>query len=123
MSTSDSSSTQKNPSIMKPENASLQEQELREKFTHELALVSWSTLYPHIERQAVFWVDPQADLIQVGLAIALDRLDEVQTYLQSSVLQKAGSTPLVSDQGITALGYKFLIVQPYVIASPVYLPE
>ena len=106
-----------------PNKKQTQEQELTEKFNHDLALVSWSTLHPHIERQAVFWVRPDADLIQVGIAIALDRLDEVQGYLNTSVLSKAGSTPLVSDQGIEALGYKVLIVQPYVIASPVYLPD
>ena len=99
------------------------ETELREKLTQECAVVSWSTLHPHLERQAVFWVDPQLDLIQVGVSIALDQVDEIQDYLNQGYLTKAGQDPLVSEDGHEAIGYKVLIVQPYVIACPLYLPD
>ena len=99
------------------------ETELREKLTQECAIVSWSTLRPHLDRQAVFWVDPQLDLVQVAVSIALDRVSEIQDYLNQGHLSKAGQEPLVSNEGQEAIGYKVLIVQPYVIACPLYLPD
>ena len=99
------------------------ESELREKPAQECAVVSWSTLYPHIDRQAVFWVDTQLDLTQVAVSIALDRVSEIKEYLNQGMLTKAGLTPLVSKDGSEAVGYKVLIVQPYVLACPLYLPD
>jgi hypothetical protein len=107
---------------MSNENASTEET-LREKLSKECAIVSWSTLYPHLERQAVLWVNSQLDLTEVALSIALDRVSEIQEYLNQGSLVKAGLIPLVSDEGVEAVGYTILIVQPYVIASPIYLPD
>ena len=99
------------------------ENEVRTKLKSELALVSWNTLEPHLERGAVFWIHPTVDVIDVGVAIALDQLEKVKRHLEAKTLLKAEQHPPSFEHEEDPVGYRVLIVQPYVIASPVYLPE
>jgi hypothetical protein len=83
-----------------------------EKLAQEVHQITWSFLQGHAQRGALFWVDPQLDLVQVAWAISQDQLTYVESWLTQQLLQKADDEPLEH-----ALAYRFIIVQPYVLAS------
>ena len=84
-----------------------------EKLSSEVHHMTWSFLQPHAQRGALFWVDSTLDLVQVAWAISQDHLSLVETWLTEGLVQKASDKPLAD-----ALAYRFIIVQPYVLASP-----
>ena len=77
----------------------------------EIQHITWSFLQPHAQRGALFWVDESVDLVEVAWAIAHDQVDYVQTCLSKQTICKAQDQPLPE-----ALAYRFIIVQPYVLA-------
>jgi hypothetical protein len=83
-----------------------------ERLAQEVHHITWSFLQGHAQRGALFWVDPHLDLVQVAWAISQDQLTHVQSWLTQQLVQKADDHPLDN-----ALAYRFIIVQPYVLAS------
>ena len=84
-----------------------------EKLSSEVHHMTWSFLQPHAQRGALLWVDSKLDLVQVAWAISQDHLSQVETWLMEGLIHKAIDQPLAE-----ALAYRFIIVQPYVLASP-----
>ena len=77
----------------------------------EIQHITWSFLEPHAQRGALFWVDESLDLVEVAWAITQDQVEYVQNCLRQQTICKADDQPL-ND----ALAYRFIIVQPYVLA-------
>lgn len=90
------------------------------KLAAEVATVSWSHLRPHHERGAVVIVDAALSLPEVGAALARDDTVRVAGWLQTGLLRR--TTP-DDDAAWTATGgtFSFLIVRPWVLATP--LPD
>ena len=93
-------------------------QSLHDKLAAEVSVVSWSALAPHAERGALFWVDRQLDLAEVATCMALDEARSVGAWHQAGLLLPASTTP---PQDFVA--FEFVIVQPFVLATPLELPE
>lgn len=90
---------------------------LYDQLQAEVGVASWDALSPHAERGALFWVAGALDLVEVGVALALDQATSVQGWLE------AGSLLLASHSGPRDFSaFRFLIVQPFVIATPLELP-
>ncbi len=77
----------------------------------------WDWLMPHAQRDAIVMVDPQLDLLDVGVAIASDDVSAVQQWIEEQRLYKPTSQQL-SDYGRDRTRrFNALIVQPYVLVQ------
>ena len=90
---------------------------LKQKLAGEVGVVSWEALAPHAERGALFWVDQSLDLVEVGVSLALDDAQSVKAWQETSLLLPAAS---LNPKDFAA--FRFLIIQPFVLAMPLDLP-
>ena len=91
---------------------------LYQKLYSEVGVASWEALSPHAERGALFWVNQNLDLIEVGVSLALDDTSSVKAWHDAELLLPAA---LQAPQDFAV--YRFLIIQPFVIATPLDLSE
>ena len=92
--------------------------DLYEKLNAEIRVATWASLSPHAERGALFWVDATLSLVDAAIAVANDRVDLVQAWLNEGILRRAEEA-----KPLDAPGYHFLITQPYVLATPLHVDE
>ena len=88
---------------------------LAAKFSEDLAEITWSDIKPHAQRDAVIVVDRALNMIDVGVAIASDRADQVQHWIDEALVQKPSSEQLSIWNAEPTLIFDALIVQPYVL--------
>jgi hypothetical protein len=90
-------------------------QELRQELTDMIGPAAWHWLKPHAERGALWLVDAQMDLAEVGVAIANDNVQMVQRWLGEQLISKP--TPEQMAQWDSEGGHRFnsLIIQPFVL--------
>ena len=96
----------------------IMQQQLIQKLSGEVGVVSWEALSPHAERGALFWVDQSLDLVKVGVSLALDDTSSVRAWHDAKLLLPA--TALNPKQ---FAAFRFLIIQPFVLAMPLELPD
>ncbi|MCM1982176.1 DUF2288 domain-containing protein [Lyngbya confervoides] len=90
------------------------------QLAEDLALVSWSDLKPHANRDALVVVHPTLDLVAVATAIAQDQVSQVQHWIQEGLIQKPTLDQLQHWNEQPQTLFPTLIVQPYVliVANP-----
>lgn len=76
---------------------------------------AWEWLKPHASRDALVIVNPQLDLVEVGLALATDNVQLVQRWIGEALLTKPTPAQL-QDWGCDRT-FTSLIVQPYVLVQ------
>jgi hypothetical protein len=87
---------------------------LRDKITAEILPCDWAALRPHHQRQALFLVSPDLDLVEAALAVAANRADRVEAWLTVGRLGR----PQASMADVLKAGrFQFVIVQPFVLAQ------
>lgn len=91
---------------------------LLKRLRGEVGVTPWSTLKPHAQRGALFWVHPPVELAEVGVAVAEDDVGRVGVWIESGALERSTSEP-----PLDAVAYYFLIVQPFVLARPHLIEE
>jgi hypothetical protein len=95
-----------------------QHEELYQKLFDEVGIASWDALAPHADRGSLFWVDQTLDIVEVGVSLAADDTLSVKAWHEAELLLLAApQTPK------DFAAYRFLIIQPFVIASPLDLTE
>lgn len=92
------------------------DESLEQKIAKDIGVATWSSLEPHAERGALFWVEG-LQLSEVALAVARDEADRVEEWVLAGKLRRAEQLPL---PGVA--GYHFAIVQPFVLATPLIIP-
>jgi hypothetical protein len=75
----------------------------------------WLDLKPHAERDAVFVVAQELDLLEVGTTIAKDDVKQVTEWIQKGELARPTSVAMETWDTLQAKVFRFLIVQPYVL--------
>lgn len=96
-----------------------QDQEaLKLKLEAEVGISTWEALAPHAERGALFWVDQSLDLVDVGVGLAIDDAASVQAWHQAELFLPAAPK---MPEGFAV--FRFLIIQPFVIASPLDISD
>lgn len=95
-----------------------QHEGLYQKLSDEVGIASWDALAPHADRGSLFWVDQTLDLVEVGVSLAADDTLSVKAWHEAELLLLAAHQP---PKDFAA--YRFLIIQPFVIASPLDLSE
>lgn len=93
-------------------------QELRKELANMVGPTEWDWLKPHIARDVVVLVDPQLDLIEVGIALTHDNVQLVQRWIGEQLMTKPTKDQL-QTWGVVGPSYKLqsLIVQPYVLVQ------
>ena len=95
----------------------MDEQSLRQKLATEVDRVSWRPLAPHHERGHLWLLSDGLDLVEVGMSVALDRVQEVSGWIQSGAIRRPEAQEVKAwDEDPVAQHFEFLIVQPFVLA-------
>ena len=102
----------------------MEQSALRKKLASEVDRVSWRPLSPHYERGVLWLLSPDLDLVEVGLAVAEDRVADVSVWIQTGKLRRPteGEVQAWFDDPI-AQHFAFLIVQPFVLVVEYKGPE
>ncbi|MCB9763540.1 MAG: DUF2288 family protein [Alphaproteobacteria bacterium] len=91
---------------------------LSDKLRAEVGTASWRLLAPHHQRGGLVCVDGALDLVEVGVAVAQDDAGKVRSWMD------AGQIVRVTDDQAGAWAaqgqaFAFLIVQPFVLVTPI----
>lgn len=94
----------------------MEHSELQSRLESEVMEVEWDALAPHFARGALVLVDPELPIVMVAMAVGLDLADDVKGWMAS------GQVKPVDDQIAAGFSqddkFRFLIVQPFVLAQP-----
>lgn len=95
-------------------------QQLRQDLANMVGPTHWNWLKPHIARDAVVFVDPQLDLVDVGIALTNDNVQMVQRWIGEQLITKPTAEQL-QDWGAAGPSNQLrsLIVQPYVLVQEI----
>lgn len=95
-------------------------QDLRQDLAEMVGPTQWNWLKPHIARDAVVFVDPQLDLVDVGVALTNDNVQSVQRWIGEQLITKPTKEQL-ETWGISGPNNQLqsLIVQPYVLVQEI----
>jgi len=91
--------------------------ELREKLAGEKAVTDWRSLGPHHERQALFLVSGDVDLLDAAVAVAGDDSAAVAAWLAQGALARPTDDEAARWADEPDTTFAFVIVQPYVVAA------
>lgn len=86
---------------------------LKVKLKDDIDKASWDMLKVHHERGAVFIVDSNLELVDVGASIALDEVNIIKIWLDNEQFKKLDEIPENVDMFVRDIN--FLIIQPYVL--------
>lgn len=92
-------------------------QDLRAELAEMLDEAEWEWLIPHAQRDAIVMVDPQLNLLDVGVAIASDQLSKVQNWISEQQIYKPSPEQLATWNAEPTHRFTALIVQPYVLVQ------
>lgn len=95
-------------------------QDLRQELANMVGPAQWNWLKPHIARDAVVFVDPQLDIVDVGVALTNDNVQSVQRWIGEQLITKPSKEQL-DTWGVRGPENKLqsLIVQPYVLVQEI----
>lgn len=93
-------------------------QDLRQELASMVGPTQWNWLKPHIARDAVVFVNPQLDLVDVGVALTNDNVQSVQRWIGEQLIMKPTQDQLKTwGSAGPAHQLQSLIVQPYVLVQ------
>jgi hypothetical protein len=91
--------------------------DLRAELAKNIDEAELDWLKPHIQRDVVVVVNPELDLLDVGVAIANDDTLSVQHWISKQLLHKPLPEQLVDWNSGETKRFQALIVQPYVLVK------
>lgn len=91
--------------------------DLRAELAENLDEAEWEWLIPHVQRDAVVVVANELDLLDVGVAIALNNVSTVQHWISEQLLAKPSTIQMSNWNGDRTKRFNSLIVQPYVLVQ------
>jgi hypothetical protein len=93
------------------------DRDLRAELIENLDEAEWSWLIPHVQRDAVIVVTEGLNLVDVGVAIASDRISEVQVWIDEALIAKPSVTQVGEWNMQQEKRFNTLIVQPFVLVQ------
>ncbi|BAZ66805.1 MAG: DUF2288 domain-containing protein [Pelatocladus maniniholoensis HA4357-MV3] len=90
---------------------------LRAELTENLDEAEWEWLIPHAQRDAVIVVEIGLDILDVGVAIASDKVLEVQNWIDEQLIAKPSLDQLGNWNSDRTKRFHTLIVQPFVLVQ------
>jgi hypothetical protein len=92
--------------------------DLKTQLQEQLAEMEWHFLIPHAQRDSLIVVNENLDLIDVGLAIANDNTQLVNHWISEQLITKPSTNQLSNWNEDQNKKFKTIIVQPFVLISP-----
>lgn len=97
------------------------DESIHDKLNRETAQIDWETLAPFFARGQMWCVRPEADLIEVALGIAEDKVEHIKQWQERGVLfQPDDAQALIWSETKQTLWAT--VIAPWVIAQPVNNP-
>jgi hypothetical protein len=90
---------------------------IRTALTSRLGPVQFSDLKAHIDRDAVFVARRDLDLVECGVAVAMDDLERVQPRLDARQLRKPSQQERSSWAAAPERRWLAVVVQPFVLVQ------
>ena len=91
--------------------------DLRAQLAENLDEAEWEWLIPHVQRDAVVVVANELDLLDVGVAIALNNVSTVLHWISEQLLTKPSTIQMSAWNSDRTKRFNSLIVQPYVLVQ------
>jgi hypothetical protein len=95
---------------------------LRAKLSGERAVSDWRSLRPHHDRQALYLVSDDLDLLDAAEAVVTDDSARVSEWLVRGQLSRPREDQVAAWTEDPDTPFEFLIVQPYVLAGEIGVP-
>jgi hypothetical protein len=89
--------------------------DVREKLKAELMTAAWIDLKDHAERNAVFLVSQDLDLITVGEKIVTDESSTVASWINDGSLVRPSLAQMKTWENDNGKSFLFLILQPHIL--------
>lgn len=93
--------------------------DLKAQLQQQVAPMDWQDLIPHAQRDAIIIVHRNLDIIEVGYAIAKDKTELVQGWINEQLIQKPTAQQLSLWNENKTDKFQTIIVQPFVLISPI----
>lgn len=91
--------------------------DLRANLAESVDLARWDWLQPHARRDAIVVVAGEANLLDVGAAMAADRVDAVRAWIEDGTIHKPTSDQIAAWDGEPDKSFNALIVAPFVLVE------
>lgn len=87
---------------------------IRQKLAESVGTVGYGDLSAHLQRDAVFVVAGSVELVECGVAVAMDEVETVKLWIDTGALRKPSreERAVWADRGGTFIA---LVVQPFVL--------
>lgn len=92
---------------------------VKAKLASEMADVEWCELSPHSLRDALIVVNSSLNLLDVGIALAQNEVETVQSWITQNLISKPTVENLKDWETQPHKKFSTLIVQPYVLVCAV----
>jgi len=89
--------------------------DIKEKLSRDVANISWQDLLPHAKRDVLIVIATDLDIIEVSEAIALDKKDLVNNWINQKLIAKPSTEQLSTWNNNPQQQFVTSIVQPFVI--------
>lgn len=87
----------------------------RHRLQSEILTAFWRDLKPHAEREALFVVTEELDLVDVGLEIMNDNAELVSAWVQGQQIRRPKPEEVQAWDADPTRSFRSLIVAPYVL--------
>lgn len=93
-------------------------EELKEKLKTEVEQADWDMLRTHHDNGAVFMVKGHLGLLDVAVAVAMDKTQFVKVWLDNKELERPSEDDVLTyeKEPFKKIG-DFIIIQPYVLVK------
>jgi hypothetical protein len=93
---------------------------LRKKLQDEMETCGWNILAAHHQRETVFLISEQLDLIEVAIAVALDKIEDIKTWQETGDFRRPDSYEVETwEKDPDKKMAQFIIVQPFVLIQKI----
>jgi hypothetical protein len=89
--------------------------ELKEKLTSEILETTWKPLAEHFARGAVYFLESELDIIDVGQAMATDDVSVIKRWLDDGLIYPPTSEQATQFHEDSDQIFNMLIIEPYVL--------
>lgn len=90
---------------------------IRERLKSRLGPVQFSDVKAHLDRDAVFIVRADLDLVECGVAVATDDVDQVRGWIDAGQLRKPSAAERREWPDQSERRWMAVVVQPFVLVQ------
>jgi hypothetical protein len=92
-------------------------EDIKSRLAENLDVAEWDWLVPHVKRDALVVVNPDLDLLDVGVAIASDNVSSVQRWISEALICKPSPEQLSDWNQNRTKKFDAIIVDPFVLVQ------